>query len=79
MEKIIKARIEKTRKIYVHNDLSDAADFFKQVIDHKIKTDARDALLFYQMACAVMLAFTFEAKINFLGHKCLQQKWREKQ
>jgi hypothetical protein len=28
------------------------------------------------MACAIMLAFTFEAKINFLGWKLIQQ-WKE--
>jgi len=75
---IIKARIEQKKNIYIHNDLSHAASFFKQVIDDKIKTDERDGLTFYQMACAVMLAFTFEAKINFLGHKCLQN-WQERQ
>jgi hypothetical protein len=77
MEKI-KARIEQKKNIYVHNDLSAAASFFKQLIDDKITTDECDGLTFYQMACAVMLAFTFEAKINFLGHKLLPN-WQEKQ
>jgi hypothetical protein len=75
---IIKARIEQKKNIYVHNDLSQAASFFKQVVDDRIKTDERDGLAFYRMACAMMLAFTFEAKINFLGHKCVQN-WNEKQ
>lgn len=75
---IIKARIQKRKNIYVHNDLSNAAFYFKSVIDKKLETNERDGLAFDRMACALMLAFTFEAKINFLGHK-LAAHWRERQ
>jgi hypothetical protein len=75
---IIKARIEQKKNIYVHDDLSQAASLLKQVIDNKNKTDDRDGLAFYGMACAVMLAFTFEAKINFLGHTCCKTGKKKK-
>lgn len=62
----------------MHNDLSNATFYFKSVIEKKIEKNERDGLAFDRMACALMLAFTFEAKINFLGHKLLRN-WREKQ
>ena len=75
---LIKARVQQKKNIYVHNDLSNAAYFFKRTIDEKIEKNERDGLGFYRMACALMLAFTFEAKINFLGHKLLPD-WNEMQ
>ncbi len=75
---IIKARIKQKKNIYVHNDLSNAASYFKGIIERKLDANERDGLAFDRMACAVMLAFTFEAKINFLGHKLLRN-WRERQ
>jgi hypothetical protein len=72
---IIKARIQKKKNLYV---LSNAAFYFKSVVDRKIETGERDGLAFDRMACAMTLAFTFEAKINFLGHKLLRN-WREQQ
>jgi endonuclease-3 len=75
---LIKAKVRQKKNIYIHNDLSNAADFFKRAIEEKTKNNERDGLGFYRMACALMLAFTFEAKINFLGHK-LVLNWKEQQ
>ena len=72
------ARLAAKQNLYVHNDLSNAAFYFKSVVDRKIETGERDGLAFDRMACAMTLAFTFEAKINFLGHKLLRN-WREQQ
>ena len=62
----------------MHNDLSNAAFHFKEQIERKLNTDDRKGIAFEYMACLVMLAFTFEAKINFLGHKLIKP-WKERQ
>jgi hypothetical protein len=75
MEKI-KARVQGKKNVYIHNDLSNAALHFKTVIEEKLKSNDRAGIAFDYMACLVMVAFTFEAKINFLGHKFIQG-WNE--
>ena len=77
MEKI-RARHQGKKNIYVHNDLSNAAHHFKTQIEAKIKSGDRTGITFEYMACLIILAFTFEAKINFLGHK-LVARWNERQ
>lgn len=66
------------RNIYVHNDLSSAAHHFIVQIEDKLKRGDIKGINFEYMACMVMLAFTFEAKINFLGYKCITD-WKERQ
>ena len=77
MEKI-RARHQGEKNIYVHNDLSNAAHHFKEQIESRVKAGDRKGIAFDYMACLIMLAFTFEAKINFLGHK-LVTDWEERQ
>jgi hypothetical protein len=73
----VRARITQTKRLYIHNDLSTAALHFKDNIDAKENGDDRRGGKTYEyMACAVMLAFTFEAKINFMGWKLIPE-WRE--
>jgi hypothetical protein len=76
MEKI-KVRKQKHQHIYVHNDLSNAAYYFKTVIETKVAANDRNGIAFDYMACLLMLAFTFEANINFLGSKLFADKWDE--
>jgi len=71
MEKV-RARVQSTKRVYIHNDLSNAAFHFKDAIEEKIKANETTGITFEYMACALMLAFTFEAKINFLGWKLVQ-------
>ena len=75
MEKI-RARLKGKKNLYIHNDLSNAAFHFKNAIDKKLENDDRTGIAFYYLACLVMTAFTFEAKINFLGAKLIQG-WNE--
>jgi hypothetical protein len=63
----VRARVQKTRKVYVHNDLSQAATYFADTIEKKTKQGTRDAIMFDGMASAVLVAFAFEAKLNFMG------------
>ncbi len=77
MEKI-RARHQGRKNIYVHNDLSNAANHFKEQIEEKIGNNDLEGISFEYMACLVTLAFTFEAKINFLGHKLISN-WKERQ
>lgn len=77
MEKI-RARVQQKKNIYIHNDLSNAALHFKKSIETRLEQDNRAGITFDYMACAVMLAFTFEAKLNFLGHKLFGSEWNEK-
>ena len=77
MEKI-RARHQGNKSIYVHNDLSNAAHHFKEQIESKLRIGDRKGITFDHMACLMTLAFTFEAKANFLGHK-LVSRWKERQ
>ena len=75
----IRARHQGKKNIYVHNDLLNAAHHFIEQIETKLKSDDQKGIAFEYMACLTMLAFTFEAKINFLGHKLLKGAWKERQ
>jgi hypothetical protein len=79
----IMARVQKTRKVYVHNDLSQAATYFSGIIQEKQKNKSRDAIMFDGMACALMIAFAFEANLNFMGSYLLKTgkftEWNETQ
>lgn len=75
MEKI-RARHKGKKNIYVHNDLSNSAHHFKEAISAKLKSGEQEGINFDYMACLVTLAFTFEARINFLGHKLIDG-WNE--
>jgi hypothetical protein len=77
MEKI-RARIKEKKNIYIHNDISNAALHFKITIEDKLKAGDRTGTAFDYMACLVMTAFTFEAKVNFLGAKLIPG-WKERQ
>jgi hypothetical protein len=77
MEKRL-ARHKGYKNVYVHNDLAGAAYHFKETIESKLAANDRKGIAFDYMACMVMLAFTFEAQINFLGLKLIDE-WKEKQ
>ena len=66
MVKRIRARVTRTKKVYVHNDISQAATTFKDATQEKAKGD-RTGIGYYGMATAVLTAFAFEAKLNFMG------------
>ena len=79
----IHARVQRETKVYVHNDLSQAATYFNDVIQAKLAEGKRDAIAFDGMACALMIAFAFEANLNFMGSYLLKseklKEWNEMQ
>lgn len=73
----VRARVTGHRKRYIHNTLENATHFIKGVIENKVKEDKRGGLGFDYMICAVMLAFDFEAKLNFMGARYVKP-WNER-
>jgi hypothetical protein len=76
MEKI-KVRQQAKKHIYVHNDLSNAAYHFNKKVNERLANNDREGIAFDILAELIFLAFTIEAKINFLGTK-LVADWKER-
>lgn len=72
----IRARREQKANIFIHNDLSNAAFYFKERVRERTERGDRDGIAFDCLAAVVTLAFMFEAHINFLGWKLLE-RWKE--
>jgi hypothetical protein len=66
------------KNIYVHNDLENAALYFKQRVQERAEKGDKEGIGHEMMACLVMLAFTIEAQFNFLGFKLKGDEWKEK-
>ncbi len=66
----------KTSKVRIHNDLANAAFFYKNIIEEKRKNGG-PGISIDCMACATMLAFTWEAYLNFFGSELLRPDWNE--
>jgi hypothetical protein len=73
---LVKAKITQKKNVYVHNDLSQSAFYFKELIENKLKDGNRNGIAYDYMACAVMIAFAFEANLNFMGYKTIKD-WNE--
>jgi len=72
MQEKFKARVQTDKNLYIHNDLSQGATYFNDTIQEKLKKGSRDAIAFDGMACALMIAFAFEANLNFMGSYLLK-------
>ncbi|OHV70958.1 hypothetical protein LCM4577_01970 [Mesorhizobium sp. LCM 4577] len=70
-------RIQEHKDIYIHNDLANAAFYFKERISGRLKNDDREGIGIEMMACLTMIAFAVEARMNFLGYKLIE-KWKER-
>jgi hypothetical protein len=77
MEKIKVRRLAK-KHIYVHNDLSNAAYHFHEKVNERFANNDREGIAFDILAELIFLAFTIEAKINFLGSKLIEG-WIERE
>jgi len=73
----IKVRKHQKRRIYVHNDLSNGASYFKQRIEKRLANNDQEGIAFDFMALLILLAFVFEARTNFVGSKVMK-KWKER-
>lgn len=68
MEKKIKARVTKSARVFVHNDLANAAGYFAEIIEKK-KKSGEGGIMLDGMACMTLIGFTFEANVNFMGYE----------
>lgn len=73
----IKVRRQAKKHIYVHNDLSNAAYHFNKRINERFANEDTRGISFDILAELVFLAFTVEAKLNFLGSKLIGS-WKER-
>ncbi len=73
----IKARLQAHHRVYIHNDLANAAHYFKSRIEQREANNDRKGINLEIMAGLTMLAFAIEAKFNFLGDYLLKDKWKE--
>ncbi len=65
------------KNIFVHNDLANAAFYFKERIKERVAKKDREGIGHEMIACLTLLAFTVEAQFNFLGYK-LVADWNER-
>ena len=70
-------KIRDNAHIYIHNTLENAAWYLKEKIEARIRANDRDGIGLEIMACLIMIAFSFEAKVNFLGFKAFGDQWGE--
>lgn len=66
-----KRQVRKTAKknIFIHNDISNTANHLKKQIEEKAEAGDRQGIALDITACLVMLAFTFESRLNFVGEQ----------
>jgi len=64
-------------RIYIHNDLANAAFHAKENV-LRVKKTQEAGISLHIMSALTMYAFAFEAKINFLGDK-LVPNWKERE
>ena len=63
---------------FIHNDLSNCAYDFRNRAQEKIESGQTDGVYHDMMAALVFCAFSVEAKVNFVGWRCLQSGWPER-
>lgn len=77
-------RVQKTAKknIHIHNDISNTAHHLKARIEEMEATGNRQGIALDITACLVMLAFTFESRLNFIGEQKVEdfkeRRWFDK-
>lgn len=60
MKELMKGKAVETAKVRIHNDVANAAFYFKNIIVEK-RENGGGGIILDCMACATMLAFTWEA------------------
>jgi hypothetical protein len=72
----IKVRLKAHHHFYIHNDIGNAAFYFKNRVDERIAKNDHDGVGLEIMAGLTLLAFEAEARFNFLGAKLITG-WNE--
>ena len=75
-----KLQVQKTakRNIYIHNDISNTAHHLKKRVEEMEATGNREGVALDITACLILLAFTFESRLNFVGAQKVTG-WKERQ
>ncbi len=79
-----KLRVQKTAKknIHIHNDISNTAHHLKARIEEMEAKGDRQGIALDITACLVMLAFTFESRLNFIAEQTVEdfkeRRWFDK-
>jgi hypothetical protein len=71
-----KVRVKARRHIYIHNDIGNAVFYFKNRVEQRLAKGEDEGVHLEIMAGLALLAFTVEARFNFLGHKLIKD-WKE--
>ena len=72
-----RARVWGTKNIFIHNDLSNVAFYYKNLIIKRTSENDNKGITFDHMSCLVFSAFSLEAYLNFFGVK-LVKNWDKK-
>jgi hypothetical protein len=76
MDQKLIARIRAQQRVYIHNVLDGAVFYFKTRVDDRSAKGDRDGIGLEIISCLVFMAFSVEARFNFLGFK-LVDGWDE--
>ncbi|MBB1438701.1 hypothetical protein H5202_08400 [Shewanella sp. SG41-4] len=68
----VKLKVKRKRNYRIHNDLSNGAFHFKKELERRLVDGNESGITYVSMSCLIMLAFAIEAKINFIGEKCVE-------
>jgi hypothetical protein len=71
-----RVRLRANRKIRIHNDIGNAAYYFKNRVNERSEKGDRDGIGLEMIAGLILLAFEVEARFNFLGATLLSD-WDE--
>lgn len=77
MKELMKGMAVETAKVCIHNDVANAAFYFKNIIVEK-REKGGEGIILDCMACATMLAFTWEAYLNYFGEEMVDE-WNERE
>lgn len=74
----MRVKLTSDRAIYIHNDLSNTAFYFKNRVTTRLEEGDHDGIFLEMIAGLTMTAFAMEASINFVGDKVLREDWNER-
>lgn len=72
----MRVRLQARRDIYVHNDIANAAHYFKTRIEERVSNNDRTGVGLEMVTALTMLAFAVEARFNFLGAQLISGKFK---
>jgi hypothetical protein len=74
----VRVHVTEEKFLYIHNDLRNAAPYFKKRVDRRFLQKRMDGVFYEMLAALTLTAFAIEAMINFFGHKLISD-WKERE